>query len=81
MNTLKGGRIKRIEKYLGDDINMLTYGDGVADINIKELVRFHKSHGKMVTVTGVRPPSLFGEIIEKDNKVISFEEKLRPARD
>ena len=66
LHTLKGGRIKRLEKYLdADDIHMLTYGDGVADIDIKKLVKFHKSHGKMVTITGVRPPSRFGELLEK----------------
>jgi glucose-1-phosphate cytidylyltransferase len=75
LNTLKGARIKRIEKYLDEGINMLTYGDGVADINPKDLIKFHKSHKKMLTITGVRPPSRFGEIIEKDFKVISFKEK------
>lgn len=75
LNTLKGARIKRLEKYLNDDINMATYGDGVADINIDELVNFHKSHGKILTITGVRPPARFGEIIEKDSKLISFKEK------
>ena len=75
LNTLKGARIKRIEKYLNDDINMVTYGDGVADINIKNLVKFHKSHGKTITITGVHPPARFGELIEKDGKVVSFEEK------
>src|SRR3989344_245308 len=76
LHTLKGGRIKRLEKYLdADDIHMLTYGDGVADIDIKKLVKFHKSHGKMVTITGVRPPSRFGELLEKKGKLISFKEK------
>ena len=75
LNTLKGARIKRVEKYLENDINMVTYGDGVADINIKKLVEFHKSHGKTVTITGVHPPARFGELIEKDGQVISFEEK------
>ena len=74
VDTLKGARIKRIEKYL-DDVNMLTYGDGVADINIRELVKFHNSHNKIVTITGVYPPARFGEIIEKNGKLISFEEK------
>lgn len=74
VNTLKGARVKRIEKYL-DDINMLTYGDGVADINIDELVKFHKSHNKIITITGVRPPARFGEIIEENGKLISFQEK------
>ena len=75
LNTLKGGRIKRLEKYLLDDVNMLTYGDGVADVNIQKLVQFHKQHRKMVTITGVRPPSRFGEIKESNGRVISFEEK------
>lgn len=74
LNTLKGGRIKRVEKYL-DDVNMVTYGDGVADIDIKKLVEFHKSHGKSVTFTGVHPSGRFGEFEEKDNLVHSFKEK------
>jgi glucose-1-phosphate cytidylyltransferase len=74
LETLKGGRIKRLERYL-DDVNMLTYGDGVANIDIKKLADFHKSHGKTVTVTGVRPPSMFGEVLEENGLVISFEEK------
>ncbi|MBN1252545.1 MAG: glucose-1-phosphate cytidylyltransferase [Bacteroidales bacterium] len=74
LETLKGGRIKRLEEYL-DDVNMLTYGDGVANINISELLDFHKSHGKKVTISGVRPPSMFGEIIQENGKVLSFEEK------
>ena len=75
LNTLKGARIKRIEKYLDDEINMITYGDGVADIDIKELLKFHKSHGKTVTITGVHPPARFGEIIETNSQAVSFEEK------
>tara|TARA_Y100000590_G_scaffold470532_1_gene666084 strand:- start:1331 stop:2104 length:774 start_codon:yes stop_codon:yes gene_type:complete len=75
LNTLKGARIKRVEKYLDDEINMVTYGDGVANINIKKLLEFHKSHGKTLTLTGVHPPARFGEIIEENGKVISFEEK------
>ena len=74
LNTLKGGRIKRLEPYL-DDINMLTYGDGVCNMDIKNLVSFHKDHGKTVTITGVRPPSLFGEVLETNGQVTSFEEK------
>ncbi|NJO90129.1 MAG: glucose-1-phosphate cytidylyltransferase [Chloroflexia bacterium] len=79
VDTLKGGRIKRLEKYL-DDVNMLTYGDGVADINITKLVEYHKSHGKLVTISGVRPPSMFGEIIQKDGQVLSFEEKPQTSK-
>jgi len=75
LNTLKGGRIKRVEKYLDPEMNMLTYGDGVADINLNDLVKFHKSHGKIITVTGVNAPARFGELLEEDGKVISFKEK------
>jgi glucose-1-phosphate cytidylyltransferase len=73
--ALKGSRIKKIEKYVTGDLFMLTYGDGVADINLNELLAFHKSHGRIGTVTGVRPPSRFGEMIIKDNRVVSFTEK------
>ena len=74
VNTLKGARIKKLEAYL-DEINMVTYGDGVADINISELVNFHKSHGKTITISGVHPPARFGEIIEENGKLLSFDEK------
>ena len=75
LNTLKGGRIKRLKKYLTDDINMITYGDGVADVNIKKLVEYHKSHGKTITVTGVHPPARFGELKEMNGRIVAFEEK------
>ncbi|TXT66723.1 MAG: putative glucose-1-phosphate cytidylyltransferase [Promethearchaeota archaeon] len=75
LNTHKGGRIKRIEPYLDSDTNMLTYADGLADINIKDLLHFHEHHGKLITITGVSRDSKFGEIIEKNNKVLTFEEK------
>ena len=75
LNTLKGGRIKRLSKFLDNEINMLTYGDGLSDINIKELLDFHLNHQKMVTITGVHPPARFGELHEKDGEVVSFEEK------
>lgn len=70
-----GSRIKKIEKYIDSDTFMVTYGDGVADINLKKLLAFHKSHGKIGTVTGVHPSSRFGEIMQKKNKVIKFHEK------
>ena len=74
--TLKGGRIKRVEKYIADEDFFLTYGDGVCDINIKELFAFHKKHNKLGTVTAVRPPSRFGELnLEKDGTVSNLEEK------
>jgi len=75
INTLKGSRVKRVEKYLDPDMNMLTYGDGVSDININKLVEFHKSHGKLMTITGVHAPSRFGEIIVENGRVLSFQEK------
>lgn len=75
VNALKGARLKRIEKYIKEDTFMVTYGDGVGNINIKKLLDFHNSHGKIATVTGVRPPSLFGELQVKDNKAVIFSEK------
>jgi len=75
VNTLKGGRIKRVEKYLDPEVNMVTYGDGVADIDIKKLVEFHKSHDKVFTLTGVHAPARFGELTEEKGRVISFKEK------
>ncbi len=74
-SALKGARIKKIEKYVDTDIFIATYGDGVADIDIRKLIAFHKRHGKIGTVTGVRPPSRFGELVVKSNKVVSFTEK------
>ncbi len=75
LNTLKGGRIKRVEKYLDPEMNMVTYGDCLANIDINNLVNFHKSHKKMFSLTGVYPPSRFGELIEKDGRVLAFDEK------
>jgi len=72
--TMTGARLARAAKYLRGTF-MLTYGDGVSDVNIRDLVTFHRSHGKLVTVTGVRPPSRFGEMDIKDNRVLSFNEK------
>jgi len=74
--TMTGGRIKRLEYHIGKETFMATYGDGVANINIKELVEFHKSHGKIGTVTAVHPPARFGELkINKKNIVKQFKEK------
>jgi glucose-1-phosphate cytidylyltransferase len=73
--TLKGGRIKKLEKYIKNDNFFVTYGDGVADINIKNLLEFHKSHKRIATVSAVRPPSRFGEILIENDNVLSFEEK------
>jgi glucose-1-phosphate cytidylyltransferase len=70
-----GARVKRIEKYINDNIFMLTYGDGVSQINIKDLLNFHKSHEKIGTMTGVHPPSRFGEFSTEKNKITRFNEK------
>lgn len=76
LDTMTGGRIKRAQKYLGDEPFMLTYGDGVADINIKELLKFHKSHGKLLTMTSAQPDGRFGALdIDDKNKVNEFKEK------
>jgi len=76
-NTMTGGRIKRIQKYIGNETFMVTYGDGVADVDIPKLVEFHKSNKKCATVTAVRPLGRFGALIlsEDMNKVLSFREK------
>lgn len=75
-NSMTGGRLKKIKKFLKqDETFMFTYGDGVSNVNIKKLINFHKKNKKMVTVTAVRPPARFGEIIIKNNLVISFKEK------
>ncbi len=76
LETLKGGRIKRVEEYVQDSTFHLTYGDGISDINIDELMDFHKSHNSLGTVTAVRPPSRFGELsIDNENNVIELNEK------
>jgi glucose-1-phosphate cytidylyltransferase len=74
-NTLKGGRLKRIEKYVNCDTFMCTYGDSIGNIDINKLLSFHVSHGKIATVTGVISPPRFGEIIHKEGTVGSFSEK------
>lgn len=73
--TMTGGRVKRIEKYIDGDVFMLTYGDGVSNINLKNLLDFHISHGKIGTVTAVSPPSRYGELGIEGDQVISFREK------
>lgn len=78
--ALKGARLKQVEEYIDGDLFMMTYGDGVANVNIKDLLDFHKSHGKMATLTGVNPASLFGNLKIRDNKVETFKEKSKDAR-
>jgi len=75
-NTMTGGRIKRIKKFIKKDEDFcLTYGDGVADIDISKLVKFHKKHGKLATLTAVVPPGRFGAVEIKESQVTSFNEK------
>ena len=75
-NTMTGGRIKRIEKYVGNSSFMLTYGDGVSDVNIQKLLAFHQSHGKLCTVTSIQASGRFGIMqINERNEVFSFHEK------
>jgi len=75
LNSMTGGRVKRMKDFIGNERFLLTYGDGVADIDIDALVRFHKSHGKMVTVSAVHPGARFGELDIQDHVVTSFKEK------
>ena len=70
--TMTGGRVKRLQKFIGKETCMLTYGDGLANINIDNLLSFHKNHGKLVTVSAVRPPGRFGAIKLNDDRVVDF---------
>ncbi len=77
LETQTGSRVKRIESYIGDDETfMLTYGDGVSSIDVAALLRFHHSHGRILTVSGVRPPGRFGELeTDSDSRIVEFNEK------
>ena len=78
LNTMTGGRIKRIRSFLGNEPFMLTYGDAVADVDITKLVEFHKEHGKMVTITAIQPGGRFGTLdISSDYTIKEFKEKSR----
>ncbi len=78
LNTMTGGRIKRVQKYIGNEAFMLTYGDGVGNVDIHALLKFHKSHKKYATVTSVQPSGRFGALNLDNNKnVVSFQEKPR----
>ncbi len=78
-NSMTGGRLKRVKDYIGDETFCMTYGDGVSDLNITELIDFHKSQGKMATLTAVKPPGRFGAFpLEKgETQITSFKEKPR----
>jgi glucose-1-phosphate cytidylyltransferase len=73
--TNTGGRIKRLKPYMGNSTFMLTWGDGVSNLNLNELLNFHRSHGKLATVTAVRPPARYGRLEIENNKVTRFDEK------
>jgi len=74
--TMTGGRLAAVRRYVEDDgLVMCTYGDGVANIDIQQLVAFHRSHGKVATITAVRPPGRFGELLIADRRVVAFDEK------
>ena len=70
-----GARVKRVARYLDGDTFAMTYGDGVADVDLHKVLAFHRAHGKKATMTGVRPPSRFGEIDHREGRVLSFNEK------
>lgn len=75
VDSQTGGRIKRVAEFIGNEPFMLTYGDGVANVNIPALLDFHQAHGKLVTLTAVRPPARFGQMVIEDGRVAEFKEK------
>jgi glucose-1-phosphate cytidylyltransferase len=78
LDTMTGGRVKRVAEYIGNETFMLTYGDGLADVNLLELLEFHKTHGKMATMTAIQPGGRFGVIdIEPNNEIKAFREKKK----
>ena len=79
MNTNTGGRIKRLKPYIGNETFMLTWGDGVSDVDLDKLLAFHRSHGKLATMTAVRPAARFGHLELEDNRVVEFSEKPQTA--
>ncbi len=76
LNTMTGGRVKRVQEYIGDEPFMLTYGDGVADVDINKLLAYHKSHGKIATMTAIKPQGRFGILDMEGSKITSFREKM-----
>ena len=76
LTTMTGGRVKRIKKFVGDEPFLLTYGDGVSDININDLIQYHKAHGKQATITAIQPGGRFGMLeIDSESTIRSFKEK------
>ena len=80
LNTMTGGRVKRMKSFIGNETFLLTYGDGLSDVNLEDLLKFHKNHGKMVTVTAVHPVARFGELKIEVDCVKSFKEKPQVTR-
>ncbi len=79
IDALKGARLKKVERHVKDDCFLMTYGDGLADVDLAALVAFHRDHGRLATVTGINPASRFGELRVDGNQVRSFREKPRVA--
>ena len=79
LNVMTGGRIKQLKSFVGNDTCLMTYGDGLSDVDINKLIKFHRNHGKMVTVTAVHPAARFGELDLNGDKVLSFSEKPQVA--
>jgi glucose-1-phosphate cytidylyltransferase len=77
LQTMTGGRVKRLLNLIGDETFLMAYGDGVADIDVNQVIEFHRSHGKLATMAAVRPPARFGELTLSDGKVSRFAEKPR----
>lgn len=77
--TQTGGRIKHLQNHLGDDTFMLTWGDGVSDVDLERLLAFHRSHGRLLTVTAVRPPARYGHLVFEGDRVVEFSEKPQTA--
>jgi len=75
LDTMTGGRIKRLKPFVGNETFMLTWGDGVSDIDITRLLEFHRSHGKLATLTAVRPPARYGRLFLEGDRVSLFDEK------
>ena len=75
LDSMTGGRVKRLQPFIGNETFLLTYGDAVVDIDISQLIDFHRNHGKMITVSAVHPGARFGELEMDGNQVISFKEK------
>ena len=77
---MTGGRVKRMKPFIANETCLMTYGDGVSDVDLDQLITFHKSHGKMATITAVHPGARFGELEMEGEQVTTFQEKLQRAQ-